>query len=63
MDLSKKLEYADSHLKSISQHSDVDASVRKAALDRVIDMAQAQKAVIDAEVKAQVEALVFPPPV
>lgn len=57
MDLAKKLEYMDSNLKSISQHTDVDASVRKAALDRVIVMAETEKMYIDGEVQLQIDQL------
>lgn len=57
MNLQKKLSYAEMHVRSISEHSDVDASVRKAAIDKVVDMCTLAKAKIDQEVAKKVEEL------
>jgi hypothetical protein len=57
MNLNEKLTYVDTYVRSISEHTDVDASVRKAALDKVIDLATNAKQVIDSEVAAQIDAL------
>lgn len=55
MDLKDKLKYVEMHVKSISQHTDVDATVRKAALDRIAEMAHQEMGVIDEEVRLQIE--------
>lgn len=57
MDLQKKLMYTEMHVKGISEHRDVDASVRKAALNKVVDMCARESAKIDQEVAEQVAAL------
>lgn len=56
MKLNRKLEIVEQAVKSITTHTDEDAAVRAAALDRVIDMAKAEKEALDAEVKAGIEA-------
>jgi hypothetical protein len=60
MKLNRKLEIVAQAVSSITTHSDEDAAVRAAALDRVIAMATEQKKVLDAEVKAGIEAALAP---
>lgn len=57
MRLSAKTNYAEQHIVSISRHHDMDAAVRKAALDNLIAFCEAEKLVIDAEVAAEIEAM------
>lgn len=47
MDLKKKLEIVGTAIRSISTHSDEDASVVKAALDQIVAMVQVEKTEID----------------
>lgn len=60
MDLQKKLGYAEMHVKGISEHRDVDASVRKAALGKIMEMCSRESQRIDVEVAEQVAALTPP---
>lgn len=62
MKLNRKLEIVEQAIKSISTHTDDDAAVRSAALDRVIGMANREKESVDAEVKASIEAALAPEP-
>lgn len=55
MKLNRKLEIVEQAVKSISSHTDEDAAVRAAALDRVSALVQTEKAALDAEVKASIE--------
>lgn len=57
MDLQKKLGYAQMHVDSIATHRDVDASVRKAAIGRVMSMCSNALSNIDAEVAEQIKEL------
>ena len=60
MKLNRKLEIVEQAVKSISTHTDEDAAVRAAALDRVIAMVKEQKLVLEAEVKAGIDAALAP---
>lgn len=60
MQLNRKLEIVGAAIASITSHTDEDAAVRAAALDRVIERATKDKAVLDAEVKAGIEAALAP---
>lgn len=51
MDLKRKLELTESAITSISRHDDEDAAVRHAALDRVVQMIERERAGIDQRVK------------
>ena len=55
MKLNRKLEIVWQAVKSISTHTDEDAAVRAAALDRVAEIVAAEKAALDAEVKAGID--------
>jgi len=57
MDLKKKLEYTQMHIKSIAEHEDVDAEVRKGALDKVQDMVDEARAKITDKVREQIDQL------
>lgn len=50
MDLKRKIEIMEASLASISGHTDEDAAVRLAALDRVIERARDHKAAVQVEV-------------
>jgi len=56
MDLNRKLEMVHTGIQSISTHTDIDAAVRLAALDRVADMVGAERAAIKASVDAEIDA-------
>lgn len=60
MKLGKKLEIVDVAIKSISRHTDEDAAVRSAALDRITAIVQAEKAALQTEVQAGIEAALAP---
>lgn len=62
MKLNRKLEIVDQAVKSISQHTDEDAAVRAAALDRISEMVKWEKAKLDDEVKAGIDAALAPEP-
>lgn len=55
MDIKRKLELVEMKVKSITDHRDEDAAVRKAALAKIGDMLAAEGARIDVEVQAQIE--------
>ncbi|WP_137803383.1 hypothetical protein [Caulobacter sp. 3R27C2-B] len=48
------------HIENIIGHADEDSRVRLRALDEIIDMATAGKALIEAEVAEEVEAAMRP---
>lgn len=56
MKLNRKLEIVEQAVKSITSHTDEDAAVRAAALDRISALVQTEKAALEAEVKAGIEA-------
>lgn len=56
MQLSNKIEYAKQALSSITRHADEDAAVRLAALARVETFIAEEKARIQADIDAQIEA-------
>ncbi len=56
MKISKKLDIVRTAIRSISEHRDEDGAVLAAALDQVIAFAEAEKARIDAEIKAEIDA-------
>lgn len=57
MNLAEKREVVERGIESIATHSDVDAAVRKAALQQVIDRCGDAMASVDAEVNEQILAL------
>lgn len=54
MDLNRKLELLTASVRSISQHDDLDAAVRHAAMDRVEAIVASERLGIDARVKAAI---------
>lgn len=56
MNLSRKLEIVSQAVASISSHTDEDAAVRAAALDRIAKMVEEEKAKLKAEVDAGIAA-------
>jgi len=56
MNISQKLVIADQAILSISRHDDADSVVVKAALDKVIEKVQAEKAAIDERISKKVAA-------
>jgi hypothetical protein len=56
MDIKRKIEIVGLGIASISGHEDVDAEVRKAALNRVIEIATEAKAGIDLKVAEETAA-------
>ena len=55
--LSDRIRVARPYIEAIGQHTDEDSSVRKAALEALKTICDAQIASIDAEVAARTEAL------
>ncbi len=55
MDIKRKLEIVEQSIKSISTHRDEDSTVVKAALDRIVRIAEDAKQAIDAEVASRIE--------
>lgn len=55
MDLKRKLEIVTIAVQSISQHSDEDAAVIRAALARVEDLVVAESSALQARVEADIE--------
>jgi hypothetical protein len=60
MKLNRKIEIAYQAITSISRHRDEDAALRMAALDRVIECAQDEKANVAASVSADIAAKLAP---
>lgn len=60
MDLNRKLEIADSVIRSISRHDDEDMAVRSAALDRVDALIAAERVAmqerVDERIASQLDA-------
>jgi uncharacterized protein (UPF0147 family) len=56
MNLSRKLDYVGQYIQNIVQHTDVDAAVRKAALDHVAKLVADGKDAVDAQVAAEIAA-------
>ena len=56
MDIKRKIEIVEQAVRSISQHSDEDAALLKAALGRVTEMVDAEVTALDARVAADIEA-------
>ena len=57
MDIKTKLAYVEQHIKGISRHDDEDAAVRAAALSRIVDLVEAERAEMQIRVAARVEEL------
>lgn len=57
MKISEKAEYVARHIEGISRHVDTDAAVRKAQLDKVIELIHAEKEWIDDQIAAEIENL------
>lgn len=55
MDLKRKLELARSSVESISRHDDLDAQVRHAALDKLVEIIEAERAAIEARIADSVK--------
>jgi hypothetical protein len=56
MKLNEKLNIVDKAIESISSHTDEDAAVRLAALERIAETVKAKKAAVEAEVKESIAA-------
>ena len=56
MDIAKKLDYARQAINVIAQHDDEDSAVRKAALDRLNEHIEAERAAIAARVAERIAA-------
>lgn len=56
MKLNEKLRIVEQAIDSISSHTDEDAAVRQAALDRIAAIVSEKKLAVDGEVKASIAA-------
>lgn len=56
MDLNTKLKYCRSHIESVARHDDMDAAVREAALDRIVEMVEAERTAARERLQAKLEA-------
>ena len=57
MDLGTKLNYAKQHVESISRHDDMDADVRRAALDELHNHIEREKLLIAQRVDEKIRAV------
>lgn len=55
MDIARKLELAEQHIRSISQHDDADMAIRAAALDRLVQRIDAERASMAERVQRRIE--------
>lgn len=61
MDINRKLELAEQHIRSISRHDEADTTVRGAVLDRLIATIQTEQTEMKARAKAAAAAAMEPP--
>lgn len=54
MNIAEKIAYAESHIRSISEHVDEDAQVRFAALDKLVSSISSEKAKIQRQVNERI---------
>lgn len=57
MDIKSKIKSVEMHVKMISRADDTDSAVRNAALDKVVEMIEAERAEMMARVGEKVETL------